>query len=123
MPQNSLGHAQDAEDYCKGLGFDAVHLWCPNSTLENHVLWMLHPDQPFDNFPTTTGIWTGIIRTVNLSNEDYWCDQCLYKQTYFNWRREGLGQSEPTFLAQRSMDWYNNPDQLHNDNVCDGGNV
>ena len=117
-----------AKKYCKELsGLEAkgmpVGLHCPNSTIENHILWMSHPDQPLHNFPTdTTGIMTGIVRTVNLSAEHYWCDSCRYKQTYFLWRREGGGNSEPTWTARRALPYFNNPGQKHDDILCTNDN-
>ena len=103
--------------YAKGM---PVGLHCPNSTIENHILWMSHPSQPLGDFPEdTTGIMTGIIRTVNLSAEHYWCNSCMHKQTYFLWRREGGGNSEPTWTARRSLPYFNNPGQKHDDVICE----
>merc|ERR1739848_631365 len=53
-----------AYQYCRELSglWDKgmpVGLHCPNSTIENHVLWMSHPDQPFHDFPGHTGLMTG----------------------------------------------------------------
>lgn len=100
-----------------------VGLHCPNSTIENHILWMSHPSQPLGDFPAdTTGIMTGIIRTVNLSAEHYWCNSCQHKQTYFLWRREGGGNSEPTWTARKSLPYFNNPGQKHDDILCEPPN-
>ncbi len=117
-------HFAAAQEYCFNttgmfqLGMP-IGLHCPNSTMENHVLWMSHPDQPFHDFTAHAGLHTGITRTINISAEHYWCNSCMYKQEYFRFRREtGNGNSAPGFLGGKSIKWYNNPWQKHDDFIC-----
>ena len=116
---NRVVDGQAGEDFCKNLGFDGVHLICPASNPENHILWQLHPVNPMawrqqssEQTHREIGILTGIKRTINMSNEDYWCDASLttdcplFQQRFFAWDRD---KGEPSFLTETSYAWWKNP--------------
>lgn len=79
---------------CSGAGMPiGSHNWCPAGDLESAWLWHHHPNQPFNPYPATKGMWTGINRAKNSDEtltSSYFCDAERYDVNYLNW-----GATEP----------------------------
>jgi hypothetical protein len=94
-----------SDSICKSASMPlGTHMWCPHSELESAWLWHHHPDQPFNPYPTTKGLWTGAQRVKKTDENDinnYYCDTDRYSIPFLNW-----GADEPSGGKSRFVMMY-----------------
>ena len=90
-----------AKTKCSAIGMPTgSHVWCPNSEAEAGYLWLSHPDQPFNPYPDTRGLWTGITTKQKSAPATYICDidNNRATQTFLDW-----GTYEPHMGKQKAI--------------------